>query len=88
MPYYVVVVVVVSKHIHNLLLSFVVFYFFLIMVTMDAMQEAQFGAVFLFVFTFDPIVLTVVVICCFLLLSPWTQCRKYNLVPFFVCFHI
>ena len=42
------VVVVVLRHIHNLLLSFVVFYclFVFIIVTMDAMKEAQFGAVF------------------------------------------
>ena len=42
------VVVVVSRHIHNLLQSLVVFccLFVFIIVTMDAMQEAQFGAVF------------------------------------------
>ena len=46
-PFY-VVVVVVSRHIQNILLSFVVFccLFVFIKVTMDAMQEAQFVAVF------------------------------------------
>ena len=27
-------------------------------------------------------------VCLFLLSSPWTQCRKHNLVPIFVCYHI
>ena len=46
-PFYVVVVVVLRRF-HNLLLSLVVFFCLLvfIIVTMDAMQEAQFGADF------------------------------------------